>query len=526
MKLKRFVASDMKTALNMIRDELGSDAIIMSNKRVDEGVEIVAGVETSTGPKNNAAGKGAAKTPAQVPRGSIPTIREPTVGFSAHSRYDELDDDEVTLTRDKAKSNGAAALPSAKPKAAPAAPAPAPKPQRKVTNINDIKPKIDPPNQSQTFAKSLIEILERQKEQGTLPQSKSASETRAPSSDGDYDTPPMALFESDEFKALFEKSKAKFENEALAEEDGIDSYGSQDKESLHQMQEEVAVIRRLLQFELAGLLSESKFREEPVKAMVSKLLHSAGFSDQVCDILTENVNADASFNFAWREIAQILTDNLIVGEDEIVREGGIVSLVGPAGVGKTTTLAKLAARFVMKFGAESLAIICADNYRIGAMEQVKTYGRIMGCTCMTAKSLNELPEILYALKNKSLVLIDTAGVGLKDELFGTQLAQLKLQSALKIKHYLVIPVTSQQKVLNQVYEHFKSVDLSGLILTKVDESQSLGDALSLCIEKKLRISYIADGQRVPEDLSVPDKRVLAIKALSCVEDDAVISALS
>lgn len=497
MKLKRFIASDMNTALNMIRDELGANAIIMSNKRIDTGVEIVAGVEA--GPAGGIQARPGSTLP--VPRSAVPAVTEPGVGPAG--RFDDVGDDEVTITGSGEQEAGQAG---------------GGRQQRRVVNIDDIKPHVEPPNQSQTFARSLVEILERQKEQGKLPQSRSSA--------SDTDAPPLALFESEEFRSLFEKSKAKFENEVQEQESGIHSYETQDAESLKQMRDEVAVIRRLLQFELAGLLSEHKFREEPVKAMVSKLLHSAGFSDQVCDILTENVNADASFNLAWREIAQILTDNLIVGEDEIVREGGIVSLVGPAGVGKTTTLAKLAARFVMKFGAESLAIICADNYRIGAIEQVKTYGRIMGCTCMTAKSLNELPEILYALKHKSLVLIDTAGVGLKDELFGTQLAQLKLQSALKIKHYLVLPVTSQQKVLNQVYLHFKSVEVSGLILTKVDESQSLGDALSLCIEQKLKISYIADGQRVPEDLSVPDKRVLAIKALSCVEDDAVISALS
>ena len=183
-----------------------------------------------------------------------------------------------------------------------------------------------------------------------------------------------------------------------------------------------------------------------------------------------------------------------------------MTLIGPAGVGKTTTLAKLAARFVMRYGPDRVALITADHYRIGAVEQVKTYGRIMGCSTFAIKSLD-------------------VGVGLHDERFGTQIAQLKQQSKLKLKHYLVLPATAQRRVLEQAYEHFNSIGLKGLILTKVDESESLADALSLCIKQNLTLSYITDGQRVPEDLSVPVSRTLAVKALSAVENDVAKIAL-
>lgn len=202
-----------------------------------------------------------------------------------------------------------------------------------------------------------------------------------------------------------------------------------------------------------------------------------------------------------------------------------MTLIGPAGVGKTTTLAKLAARFVMKYGPDRVALITADHYRIGAVEQVKTYGRIMGCSTFAIKKLDELPEMLYTLRDKSLVLVDTVGVGLHDERFGTQLAQLKQQEKLKLKHYLVLPATAQRRVLEQAYEHFSSIGVKGLILTKVDESESLADALSLCIKQNLTLSYVTNGQRVPEDLSIPEARALAIKALSSVENDVAKVAL-
>ena len=129
----------------------------------------------------------------------------------------------------------------------------------------------------------------------------------------------------------------------------------------------------------------------------------------------------------------------------------------------------------MKYGPDRVALVTADHYRIGAVEQVKTYGRIMGCSAFAIKNLDELPQMLYSLKDKSLVLVDTVGVGLHDESFGTPLAQLKGQSKLKLKHSLVLPATAQRRVLEQAYEHFSSIGLKGLILTKVDESQSLSD---------------------------------------------------
>ena len=287
------------------------------------------------------------------------------------------------------------------------------------------------------------------------------------------------------------------------------------------MKDELYSIRKLLQFELAGLLSDNRSRKEPVRAMTYELLKGAGLSDKLSQSLSQKIDADASFNFAWRQLSEIISDKLQVGQDEIINEGGIVTLVGPAGVGKTTTLAKLAARFVMKYGPEQLAIVTADHYRIGAVEQIKTYGRIMGCTALAVKSYAEIPKLLLTLGDKSLVLIDTVGVGLNDERFGTQLAQLKQQSQLKMRHYLVLPATAQRRVLEQVYSHFSDISLTGLILTKIDESLSLGDALSVCLERDLCLSYVACGQRVPEDLKVPSVREMTTNLLSSIENDAV-----
>lgn len=491
MKLKRFVAADMRSALAKIKEELGAEAVIMSNKRVANGVEIIAGVETKTVSVEDLSSNAADD-------GSITQrlLKED----SPLSRI--IKDDEVTLSSSKKASTTPVSKEASKP-----------------NSVGGSK--------AEGFARSLLEILERQKqEQNKAADAKKAANTN---SFNNNKVPPAPLSEQSGLKDLFVKEKDRDLAKKVETTHGISSYESKEslneKNELSKMRQEVDSIRRLLQFELAGLMSDSKKREEPVRAMIYELLLSSGFEKQLSQELSENIDADASFNFAWRQLASIVEKRLTVGQDEIVNEGGIVTLIGPAGVGKTTTLAKLAARFVMRYGPDRVALITADHYRIGAVEQVKTYGRIMGCSTFAIKSLDELPEMLYTLRDKSLVLVDTVGVGLHDERFGTQIAQLKQQSKLKLKHYLVLPATAQRRVLEQAYEHFNSIGLKGLILTKVDESESLADALSLCIKQKLTLSYITDGQRVPEDLSVPVSRTLAVKALSAVENDVAKIAL-
>ena len=593
MKLKRFVAKDMREALTMVKDELGEDAIIMSNKRVAAGVEIVAGIESKVSPMlplgerevgderevSDDKVELSEQSPKSTPRKnqayakSLIEILERQNAMSKE-QGDKLSGDIAQLTTHKAahaaqsapKSAAANALanapvgtaanpaPSAaaskplglgsvepsskgevrKTRASPAAllePAPAPTATVADASEVDFTPaRIMPQREAGTSPTRIINpVNDGNEDMANDPMKKAGPSRIDPSLDEDADlfnTPPLPLSQQREFKNFFVKSKVKQEKDEYVSRAGIDTYrsdGESDavvRQDLEKMRAEVENIRKLLQFELAGLLQDNRSRNEPVKAMVFKLLHSVGFSDKVADSLVNRLPAEITFNDAWREIVSLLERAVLVGDDDIVSKGGIVTLIGPAGVGKTTTLAKLAARFVMRYGPQRVAIVTADHYRIGAVEQIKTYGRIMGCATFAVKNLSELPQLLYTLSDKSLILVDTAGVGFKDERFNVQLTQLKQQASLQLKHYLVLPCTTQRKVLQHAYDHFAMVGLTGLILTKIDECQNLGDALSLCIEMKLPISYITDGQRVPEDLDIPNPTSLARRALAAVEDDA------
>lgn len=570
MKLKRFVAKDMREALTLVKDELGADAIIMSNKRVAAGVEIVAGVENLPQSKAalasaNAASAVGSDNAAVSDAGGERRLSEDRVDISGGSRPqpdrrliggrsqayaqslieilerqkamsqeqgDKLLDDIATRTREREAgknadqergSNGAM---QSSTNSATLLDGDADFSSARLSALrNDLKG---------TGVSRIINPVDGDEDMANDQIKKAGPSRIDPSLDEDADlfkTPPLPLSQQREFKNFFVKSKVKQEKEAYESKAGIDSYrtgGTSDavvRQDLEKMRAEVENIRKLLQFELAGLLQDNRSRNEPVKAMIYKLLHSVGFSDTVADALVNQLPAEITFNNAWREIVSLLERAILVGDDDIVSKGGIVTLIGPAGVGKTTTLAKLAARFVMRYGPQRVAIVTADHYRIGAVEQIKTYGRIMGCSTFAVKNLSELPQLLYTLSDKSLILVDTAGVGFKDERFNAQLSQLKLQASLQLKHYLVLPCTTQRKVLQHAYDHFSMVGLTGLILTKIDECQNLGDALSLCIEMKLPISYITDGQRVPEDLDIPNPNALARRALASVEDDAAQSML-
>ncbi len=243
-------------------------------------------------------------------------------------------------------------------------------------------------------------------------------------------------------------------------------------------------------------------RKEPIRAMVIKWLSSAGFSNDIADQLASYIPEDASATEIQDYIQALLQDKICIGKNEILAQGGAIALLGPTGVGKTTTIAKLAAQFAMKYGADQVALITTDTYRIGAHEQLATYGKIMGCSVRVAKDADELSEILYQFREKRLVLIDTAGMGQRDVRLSEQLDTLMRNSRVNIRSYLVISSTAQRRVIEEALEHFKRIALSGCILTKVDESIGLGEVLSVTMQHALPISYVTTGQRVPEDIEI------------------------
>ncbi|QSX32709.1 flagellar biosynthesis protein FlhF [Shewanella avicenniae] len=441
MKIKRFFAKDMRTALAQVKDTLGSDAVIMSNKKVTGGIEIVAAVDYDE---------------------PQPKITQPQAAI-----FPDLSDDKVS--------------------------------------IGHVKTTARPVKATAPAADSLEALLERQ-------------HARLKQQISDNNAHQASAIETPAWAQGLEKPKAA-ESRSLADsmpfghQPAAKNTNAKQSKEIELMREELASIRNLLTHQMSSLMKDHKNRTDPVGAMLERKLLEAEFSPAVSAKL-----AALSEHYTPAELVRALPQalaNLLDNKgDDIVRQGGIVALVGPTGVGKTTSLAKIAARFVAHHGPDSVVLITTDHYRIGAFEQLATYGKIMGCPVKQANDLKELEQIVYQFRNRKLVLIDTAGMGQRDMRLCEQLDNLAANSRLPIRSYLVLSATGQRRVLEEAVAHFQRIPLAGAILTKLDESVSLGAALSVLIQSGLSLSYITDGQRVPEDMQVADTLALAKQALA------------
>src|SRR5690606_10855384 len=224
------------------------------------------------------------------------------------------------------------------------------------------------------------------------------------------------------------------------------------------------------------------------------------WSSDVCSSDLARVEEVTEPRQAWRMLLAHLAQGIPVMREELIDEGGVIALVGPTGAGKTTTLGKLAARYVLKHGSQHVALVTMDTFRIGAHEQLRTLGRILNVPVRVVDEQNSLQDVLDEFAGKRLVLVDTAGLQARDPQLRGQLAELAAQGA-RLRTLLVLAATSQYRVLKAAWHNYRSCDLAGCILTKVDEAGSLGEAIGLAMEQRLQVAYIADGQRIPDDIS-------------------------
>jgi flagellar biosynthesis protein FlhF len=279
------------------------------------------------------------------------------------------------------------------------------------------------------------------------------------------------------------------------------------------MMNELRAMRGLMETQLAELSWGTTQQREPQKAAVLREMLAAGFSASLSRYLVEKLPANKEAAESLRWIKTVLARNLttMADEDAILDKGGVFALVGPTGVGKTTTTAKLAARCVMRHGPDKLALITTDAYRIGGHEQLRIYGKILGVMVHSVKDEADLRIALKELKNKHTVLIDTIGMSQRDQMVTEQVAMLS-ESGADVKRLLCLNATSTHETLNEVVRAYQGSGLAGVIMTKLDEAASIGNVLDVLIRQKLNLFYISNGQRVPEDLHLADRAMLVDRA--------------
>jgi flagellar biosynthesis protein FlhF len=468
MKAIRFSGANARTVLKQVRAQLGDDAVILSNRPGPEGVEIVALAARDMDLMDDI--QSVVDTAAPALDQDAPAVHATTQASTADARAKAA----ARRAQEVAEQVRAA---SAKPLA---------KPARSLNPMNATAPAARAASAS-TITESQGETLLNYVNANRAP----VAAVVAPV------TPvaPMAPVAADSDTAS--------------------------------MMAEIRAMKALLQEQLAGAAWEETRRKQPARATALRKLMDAGFSALMSRKLAEKLPADSDAEGTLRWLTDVLARNIpcAAGAD-IVEQGGAWALVGPTGVGKTTTAAKLAARCVMKFGAARLGLITTDGYRIGAQDQLRIYGRILGVPVLVANDATELQQALEALGDKHLVLIDTTGMGQRDERVAEQHRML---SARGVKRLLLLNATSQGETLDEVARAYAqagaqasedAAPLAGAILSKVDEAARLGAAVDVIVRHKLALHYVTSGQRVPEDIHAANAQVLAHRSLRAPTNSA------
>ncbi|MGB9130324.1 MAG: flagellar biosynthesis protein FlhF [Thiobacillus sp.] len=275
---------------------------------------------------------------------------------------------------------------------------------------------------------------------------------------------------------------------------------------------EIKTLHMRLESQLADLTWRDLPGRDPAGATVMRDMLAAGFSATLARELLENQpKGEEEQVRAWMRNTLMKRLQVIQSENELLESGGVFALMGPTGAGKTTTTAKLAARFVVRHGADKLALLTTDSYRIGGHEQLRIYGKILGVTVHAVRDAADLRLALSELRNKHTVLIDTVGMSQRDRAVSEQVEML-CQAGKPIKRLLMLNATSHGDTLDEVVQAYQTRGLDGCILTKIDEAASLGPALDCAIRHQLNVHYLATGQRVPEDLHLANRQYLIHRA--------------
>lgn len=480
--IKKFQANSTRDALRQVRDALGANAIILSNRQVNGGVEIIAVADMDMAALASQAEPSppppAAPSFAPAPSPPVPAPEAPRQ--VAHRPAD-------TAPRRPPNGHQHEHMPIQRAEPAPRSqPAPYTPPE---------EPEITP----------LAEYL-AQREASLI---RSAREARKPAQPP---TPPTVL------ETHPDPVPPPAQTTAPAN-------GGEPSSAVLDLAREVRLLRGMVEGQLAGFAWGDITRREPVRAEIMKRLLAAGLSASLARQLLDSLPEGNDVEKALRHLKATMAHNLRIADEgeDILDQGGVYALVGPTGVGKTTTVAKLAARAVLKHGASKVALVSTDTYRIGAQDQLRIYGRILGTPVFSVRDENELELTLADLGKRHLVFIDTVGMNQRDKRVAEQIAFLSGEQR-GVRRLLLLGAPSQGMTLEEVARAYSGPGLIGCILTKIDEALSYGPVLDVVVRHQLLVHYVTNGQRVPEDLHLANALYLVDRAFRLAQTDTPFAA--
>lgn len=297
-------------------------------------------------------------------------------------------------------------------------------------------------------------------------------------------------------------------------EESLSIKNSDDAEHYKKLEEELSKVKEQLKSQDGGAAAKNDVDLDPMQSKVKEKLVALGLSSKLILSVLDNMELNGRED-DWNRVLAHLAECIPVKKQSAVMSG-CFAFMGPTGVGKTTTIGKIAAQHVLKYGPEGVVLITTDTYRIAAHEQLRTFGRILNVPVVVVNEYSDLNSVLDQYENYSLVLVDTAGMNPRDRNLERQLLMMK-RARPRLKKLLVLPCTSQRQVLKTVVDVYSQVQLNGCVLSKLDESASLGEVISVVIEESLPVVYVADGQRIPDDIQPARAHNIVTRAVYTAE---------
>ena len=549
MKIKRFFAPDIRQAMRMVKEELGADAVIMSNRSVDGGVEIVAARDFDEQLIQSKLQKQAAAEEQQPPLRETKKLELPD--FEAEKNRLHI----LSSPRKQSADGFVPERPSVRPNRFPTeSDTSAVLGNRSNRLLTDSDTAAIHGSRSNRFPTDSDTSAVHGSRSNRFPTDSDTSAVHgsrrnidqyvgyaekvhlrgnpeianAKTANGSAKLPtngPARFNASNSTRINTSPVSPPATQRPIPSERPTQIVKPTEKQSsladnlLLEMSKELKSLRSAMDSKLSGASWGGVAQINPVRADLLQRLAgmsiSRKLSVKIANRFTNHTDAELVFNQAQELLAKVLP----VANDDLLQYGGIAALVGPTGVGKTTTVAKLAAKFILKHGPRQVALITTDNYRIGAHEQLNTYGRILDVPVRVASSAAELHNLINGFSDKRLILIDTAGMSQREMKLVEQINTLQ-QSGQAIKSYLVMSAATEYKAMNEIIKAFDVFEPQASILTKLDEAATIGSAVSSIIENNLPLSFIADGQQVPEDMHSPCARTLIAQCVAELEQES------